>query len=256
MNEQPPTKQPKRDLESRSLEVSLARLSEIERDHLALFKAMGEVYGGAIYGMDFLVWGAMNRSKALIAGFRALVQARNLICAGALLRLELDTALRVFAAFLVEKPHDFALAILQGQHVRDLCDQSGKKLTDSYLVAKLEPEFPWIRRVYDRTSVYVHLSSVHIMSALTLSEGEGEQGRFEVKLSEVDKPLPESLYIEACDAFCAASDILLQHVRGWIFTKANPEVVANLKVQREAPRPENDAQPSAPADTGKAAPLS
>lgn len=97
---------------SKSLEESLARLEPLDDAHLELGKQMFNAFGGALYGMDLLAAGALNRSKAHIAGLRQLVEAKNLICAGALLRLQLDTALRFHAAFLVEQPHDFALAVL------------------------------------------------------------------------------------------------------------------------------------------------
>ena len=74
------------------------------------------------------------------------METRNLICAGALLRLQLDTALRFYAAFRVEKPHDFALAVLDGKRVRDLKDLDGQKMTDDYLVRKLGASFPGFHR--------------------------------------------------------------------------------------------------------------
>ena len=79
-------------------------LAELEAVHLRLGKEMFEAFGGAMYGMDLLAAGALNRSKAHIAGFSTLIKAKNLICSGALLRLQLDTAMRFFAAFLVERP--------------------------------------------------------------------------------------------------------------------------------------------------------
>ena len=48
---------------------------------------MLEASGGALYGMDLLAAGALNRSQPHIVGFRQLVEAKNLICGGALLRL-------------------------------------------------------------------------------------------------------------------------------------------------------------------------
>jgi hypothetical protein len=196
---------------------------------------MFEAFGGAFYGMDLLAAGALNRSKAHIAGFQQLVGAKNLICAGALLRLQLDTALRFYAAFLVEQPHDFALAVLGGARVRDLKDRDGKKMTDAYLVEKLGQEFDWVPRVYERTSGYVHLSSTHLLSAMAPTEGASDSDRaITIKIAAEDKPLPAWIYIEAVDAFRAATDILLRYVHGWVFTKANPELVQNWKRDRDA----------------------
>jgi len=214
---------------SNSLKDSFAHLADMDKAHLELGVEMSNAYGGALYGMDLLAFGALNRSKAHIAGFRTLIEAKNLICAGALLRLQLDTAMRFFAAFLVESPHDFALAVLDGKKVRDLRDRNNKALTDSYLVKKLGEEFQWVPSVYERTCGYIHLSSAHLMSAITPQYEEGESFQFKVKVSAEDKPLPASVYIEASDAFCATTEIFLSYIHGWVFTKANPQLVEKWK---------------------------
>lgn len=220
---------------SESLEASLKRLEPLDEAHLELGKQMFEAFGGALYGMDLLAAGALNRSKAHIAGFRQLVGAKNLICAGAVLRLQLDTALRFYASFLVGEPHDFALSVLGGKRVRDLKDRDGKRLTDAYLVERLGQEFEWVPRVYDRTSGYVHFSATHLMSAMSPSEGTSDSDRsITIKIAAEDKPLPAWLYIEAVDAFRASTDILLRYVHGWVFTKANPDLVQKWKHNRDA----------------------
>ena len=213
------------------LDESLARLADMDEAHLELGAQMFKAYGGAFYGMDLLAVGALNRSKAQIAGFRSLLQARNLICAGALLRLQLDTACRFYAAFLVEKPHEFALAVLGGEQVCRLKDRSGQRMTDRYLVNKLGEEYEWVPRVYERTSGYVHLSATHILSALSRPNKADDTFEIELKISAEDGPLPAALYVEAADAFVASTDILLRHVHGWAFTKANPDLVEKWKKQ-------------------------
>lgn len=220
---------------SESLEASLTRLKPLDQAHIELGGQMFEVFGGALYGMDLLAAGALNRSKAHIAGFRHLVEGKNLICAGVLLRLQLDTALRFHASFLVEQPHEFALAVLGGKRVRDLKDRDGRKMTDAYLVEKLGQEFEWVPRVYERTSGYVHFSATHLMSAMSLTEGTSDSDHsITIKITAEDKPLPAWLYIEAVDAFRAATEILLRYVHGWVFTKANPELVQKWKQDRAA----------------------
>jgi hypothetical protein len=222
---------------SESLEESLEELKALDQAHLDLGRQMFEAFGGAMYGMDLLAAGALNRSKAHMAGFRQLVEAKNLICAGALLRLQLDTALRFYAAFLVDKPHDFALAVLDGKRVRDLRDQDGNKMTDAYLVQKLGVEFSWVPRVYERTSGYVHLSATHLLSAMGPTEGIQEPDRsITIKIAAEDKPLPSWIYIEAVDAFRACTEIFLRYVHGWVFTKANPELVQKWKTERDTQR--------------------
>jgi hypothetical protein len=222
---------------SESLAVSLARLTDLDQVHLDLGKQMFEAYGGTLYGMDLLATGALNRSKAHIAGFRHLIEAKNLICAGALLRLQLDTALRFYAAFLVENPHEFALGILDGRRVRDQRDRDGNKMTDGYLVRRLGVEFSWVPRVYERTSGYVHLSAAHLLSAIgPVEASQGSDQSISLKITAEDRPLPDWIYVEAVDAFRASTEIFLRYVEGWVFTKANPELVNKWKIERNIQR--------------------
>jgi len=50
---------------SESVEASLLSLDRLDKAHLELGEQMFEAFGGAMYGMDLLAAGALNRSKAL-----------------------------------------------------------------------------------------------------------------------------------------------------------------------------------------------
>jgi hypothetical protein len=208
-----------------SLEDALKWLAELDETTLPRVKEMLEADGGKVFGLDFLALAAIKRSMALTAGFRSMLTARNLICAGALVRLELDTALRFFAAWLVQDPHQFALDVLGGKHIRKMKDRDGKFLTDRYLVEKLSEQYEWVATVYERTSGYVHLSSTHVMSMVSDATEVEDKRAVKVLVGVEDKPLPDWIYIEACDGFRACAEILLRYVEGWGLTKANPHLL-------------------------------
>lgn len=217
-----------------SIQPHLARLDPLDRKHIEIGLVMTEAYGGVIYGIDLLAYGALNRSKAHLVGFKELIRLRNMICAGAILRLQLDTALRFSAAWLVDDPHKFAIEVLGGSKIRNMRDRSGNKMTDAYLVSTLGKDFEWIPRVYERTSGYIHFSSVHIFSAISMKDQANRT--IELKISEIDKELPDEIYIEAIDAFEAVTGVLLKYVGGWSFTKANPESVMEMRAKLERER--------------------
>jgi hypothetical protein len=214
------------------LEKRFRKLAKLDSVHLSLFKQMAGAYGGAFYGMDLLAFGALNRSKAQIAGFKVLVRSKNLICAGAILRLQLDTALRFYASFLVAEPHKFALDVTAGKRIQDIKDMDGHKMRDAYLVKQLGKVYEWVPRVYERTSGYVHFSSVHIISAITRKPGDDSERKIEIKMSAKDKVLPPELYVEIVDTFIASTEILLTYVHGWVFSKSNPELLAETRQAR------------------------
>ncbi|MCX7016404.1 MAG: hypothetical protein NTW86_28245 [Candidatus Sumerlaeota bacterium] len=212
-----------------SLATALSAIEDLDKRILKVAEAMIGAHGGDMYGVDLLANAAMNRSLALSSGFRTLIAAQNLLCAGALLRLQIDTALRFSAAFLVEKPHEFAIAVLGGTPVNKLRDMSGKLLTDGYLRKRLAEVAPWVDRVYQRTSGFVHLSDVHYFA--TVDEVHNDR-RITFKIGAKDKRIPESHYAEAAEAFAESMRVLLQFLEGWVFTKDNPELVERMRHYR------------------------
>ena len=196
---------------------------------------MIQAYDGAYYPLDMFVTAVLNRSYAHISGFRLLIGEKNLVCAGPIMRLQLDTAMRFHAAHLVGDPHEFALAVLDGKRVRDIRDATGEPMTDRYLKDQLGELYEWVPRVYDKTSGYVHLSATHMMSAFRAKPNDSASsvGTLTGKISAVDAHLPDAIYVEAVDAFCAATSIILDFAEGWVFTKANPELAAEMRREHQ-----------------------
>ena len=201
------------------LERELKKLEKTEKQFLKTGLAIGKAYGGAFYGLDYLAFAVLKRSLALISGFCTLIRGKNFICAGAIVRLHLDSLLRFAATSMVEKPHDFATAVLKGQHIRKLQDKKGQFLTDQYLVSSLSAKNPWIARVYKATSGYVHLSSKHIFNAL---QRDHETGRGSVAISKEDEFIPDEAREEACLAMQAITNLILHYLDSWRQVKENP----------------------------------
>ena len=196
---------------------------------------MLEAYDHAMYQFDFLAIAAAKRSIALSAGFRTMVRDQNLICAGAILRLQLDTALRIFAGFIVDNPHDFAIAVIEGKRINKMKDQNGRPMTDRYLVTELArqyPEYQWIESTYKETSNYIHFSDTHFFSALDGVNHEG-QPEFRIAIGARDNDIPDDVYLNAIATFHKSTEILVRFIEGWIYTKDNPEKITAMKTQRD-----------------------
>ncbi len=211
----------------------LRELEELEGSLLDLAMKCMQAYDGAVYPMDLLANGASNRTLALCSGFRRMIGERNMICAGSLLRLQVDTALRFYAAYLVQDPHAFATEMLKGTRVDKLKDRDGKRLTDRYLAERLaeEESREWLVRVYEETSGYIHLSGKHLFS--TFNEVDDATRTVQIKVSAADGNLPQAIYVEAVDAFLAATRLFMRYLHGWGLTKQNPEEVARMRAERE-----------------------
>jgi hypothetical protein len=200
----------------------LGELKALEDSLLDLALSCMKAYGGALYPMDLLANGASNRTLAQSTGFRRMIEDRNMVCAGSLLRLQIDTALRFYAAFIVADPHAFAHEVLKGTRVDKLKDRDGKLLRDAYLVERLaEAEgLEWLARVYRETSGYIHLSSKHLFCSFTGVDAAARTMEMQVGASH--NHLPEAIYVEAVDAFLATTNLYMKYLHGWGGDEAEP----------------------------------
>lgn len=183
------------------------RLKRIERleDEL-IRKGAGIVGTGAdLSHADFFIFGALRRTLAQARGFRDLINARNFPCAAAILRLQLDTAMRVNALSIVEDADTACRAVLDGEQFNRLRDRDGNKLSDAHIRKKLAETHPWISPVYERTSDFVHLSGKHFEVSIARTDDETRMAYFQI--SGHDPYRPEETYFEAVDTFFEATKL-------------------------------------------------
>ena len=121
---------------------------------------------------DIFLVGVAKRTLALSEGFRTHIAARNFTCAAALLRLQVDTALRVYAACLVPNSERYAEAVFNGDEVHRMKNREGKRLTDSYLAKELSKHHPWVEDVYRDTCNFIHFTSRHIFTSVAKINNE------------------------------------------------------------------------------------
>jgi hypothetical protein len=116
-----------------------------------------------------------------------------------------------------------ASMVLKGVAIRKQKDSAGKLMTDQYLVERLSEKYPWVSSVYQNASGFIHLSEKHILSMI---ESCDENGSFSMRIGRLDQSIPPFLWQELVEAFLAITDILFEYVSGWVFTKNNPQLVA------------------------------
>lgn len=183
---------------------------------------MLEADGSKLFPLDLLAVAALNRSLSNSSAFTQLVRSENYLTAASLVRRQLDTFLRFFAAYQVSDPHEFAISVLAGTEVRKLKDRSGSFMTDRHLVESVAPEFPWVPSVYKATSGFIHLSDKHIYSTI---QSAAADGAFSMPIGSDPDRFPTGLWVEMIEGFIAATDALFRYLEGWSFTKANPHLV-------------------------------
>jgi hypothetical protein len=208
---------------SEPLPVSeLTALRALSGTHHQVAKALFTPTPRPIYHLDFVLVAALNRSLCLLKAFASLIDARNLVAAAPLLRLQIDTCLRLHACTLVADLDQFAAAILGGASVRDLRDRSGNKMADRYLLDSLAQHVPGLTEPYEHTNGYVHLSSKHIFNSLGVPEAARNfvpgmsDLPLNLKVSDDDHFVTTEAYREFILYFHRVTSLLLEMVRNLV----------------------------------------
>jgi len=202
------------------IKKALDKLDSSRKIHLEIANEMLKADQGNIFPLDLFLLGVIKRSLLMVKGFCDLVRLNNFTCAAPLVRLHLDNLLQVYAASIVENPHDFAMKKITGIQTNDLKDKNGNKMKDSYLAEQLSKEKKtfWVKKVYKETSKFIHFSNKHIFSIV---HKIGENRTVEFLIPSDTEIIPEQAQLEAINAMNAITENLFAYLYGWIMTKNN-----------------------------------
>lgn len=117
------------------------------------------IIGENLTKYDLFFCASLDRCLRLIDGMISMLKDRNLTCAGALLRLQMDNCLRTYAAFIAADKEKVIDCIISGNPIKNEKDNTGQKMTDGHLkdeISKIDSKFA---QVYDQASGFIHLSS-------------------------------------------------------------------------------------------------
>lgn len=143
-------------------------LAEIERLGDELMKQVVEsmTLEKDFTSSDMFLLGAVRRTLAQSKGFSQLISAKNFPCAASILRMQIDTAMRLHALYCMSERDSCCQAILGGQRLNTLKGADGQKMTDANLRKSLAEHYPWINSIYVATSDFIHLSGRHCYNSI------------------------------------------------------------------------------------------
>ncbi|MES3017493.1 MAG: hypothetical protein V4721_06935 [Bacteroidota bacterium] len=201
---------------AQSVIFHLEKLALYEKKFIRLSYAMIKS-GKGLYGLDYYISGIVSRVLSLLYGFDMLIKASNYVAAAHLVRPHLDNYLRLYAAWLSDKPHEFATAVWAGKPVNQLKDSNGVLMTDSHLKRKAVENHPWIKDVYDETSGFIHFSNKHIAIATSLSSSK--ERTLGTHLSKTDHKVSNHNRLEAIFCMIEISNSIAELIFGYVYTK-------------------------------------
>lgn len=185
---------------------------KILADHLAEMPSSGlHAIGGnnaPLFTIDLIIFGALKRTLSLGHGLLSMVEAKNMACARALLRMQIDTVSRLLAYTYVDDPDEVATKIIGGKKLSQFKSKDGKPLRDGYLIDRMTEKHSWVRRVYDSTSGDVHFSEKQFISSISSMSEDGSGARVSLSISQFDTNYPDSSWEEVVACFSELCVIL------------------------------------------------
>lgn len=173
------------------------RLEELVALRQNCVSISAKIIGETLFTEDLFFCASADRCIKLIDGIKIMLEERNLTCAGALLRLQMDNCMRTYAAFIAEDKNAVVNCVLDGAPIRHLKDKSGRKMTDGYLkeqITKLDSQF---ETVYNQASGFIHLSEKAFFQMVDKCENN-------IMGFQIGQQLPEKRnehILECADAF-------------------------------------------------------
>jgi hypothetical protein len=216
--------------EHASLADRIGRIERLETELTRKAAGLAEKQAAISYS-DMFVIGALRRTLAQSKGFRDLIAEKNFPCAAAILRMQIDTAMRVNALLLVEERDACCKAVLDGEKFNTLKDSAGNKLTDAHLRKKLAERYPWINPVYEQASDFVHLSGRHLFSSIHSTDDD--TGMVYLFIGGTDPPRADATYFEIVDTFFDVFKVIALMLLGYFGARAG------LLEKSEAETPES-----------------
>ena len=172
-----------------------------------------------IHPIDHVIATVLKRSVALTQAFLHLWDQGNEFAAMPLIRLQLDSVLRISAFRLVDDSMPLTLHMAEGEepfHKFEIKDENDKRigLRDSDLRAKLKDKYEYLDSIYEQTSGYVHLSRDHLLRVVEDWDKPDRKEDERLDFGNLDD-LPQWGEVhkrEALLLFCTATRYLLNEI--------------------------------------------
>jgi hypothetical protein len=155
-------------LESFSRSDAINMLAEMAEEHSRCYDRVVVRVHDPIHPIDHVIATVLKRSVALTQAFLHLWDQGNEFAAMPLIRLQLDSVLRISAFRFVDDSMPLTLHMAGGEepfHKFKIKDENDERiaLRDNDLRAKLKHKYEYLDSIYEQTSGYVHLSREHLL---------------------------------------------------------------------------------------------
>jgi hypothetical protein len=193
-----------------------ARLCEIEKVAGAL-SHLPNTYlgpqGTAIPDIEWFALAAIKKTASVSHAFCTLIRTKNTLSAAALVRLQLDTAMRIFGLTQIDDVEAAGIRLMNDESYRKLRSRDNELLSDGFLHRKLNDKYPGFTEAYKDASAYVHLSGLHIKTGLWSRPGTPT---LFFHLFGTDDTRPDESFADLVDSFDQATRLTAELITAFI----------------------------------------
>lgn len=137
---------------------------------------------------DLFLIALLNRTVNLNRGFVKLIRDNNYITAVPIIRINLDSLLRVYASGISEHDrNNFALAVISGEQIRKMKIRGTKTpMQDIHLVNSITKVIgmEWVKDIYDSGNSFVHFSDNIIFSSQRIVSVQERMMEFTIGMND------------------------------------------------------------------------
>ena len=199
-------------------------LVEIDNKSKAIINMAKKLYqiSPNVEVFDFFLIAALNRTVNISKAYTNLIRENNFIAAAPLVRINIDTLLRLYASIICEFDRNtFASKVMKGELIKKMKLRGTKiDLRDDTLYIELSKikGMEWVSEIYKAGSSFIHLEKSHIFSSLKIAD-ENER----TVLTSVgfhDSFIPESDKYGSTIWMNLIVDSIIQQAQLWMYEKA------------------------------------
>lgn len=171
---------------------------------------------------DFFLIASLNRTVNISKAYTSLIRDNNFIAAAPLIRINIDTLLRLYASIISEYDRNtFASKVIGGELINKMkLGDTKQKLSDFTLyteISKIE-NMEWVTRIYKAGNSFVHLEKSHVFSSMKVKD-ENER-LIDMSIGFHDSFVPESEKFGSAVWMNKTIDSIIQQAQIWMYEKA------------------------------------
>jgi hypothetical protein len=218
-----------------ALEAALGPYGDLVERHMTIGADLYAATNGNLFPCDGLAFAALDRSMNLTEGFSILLRNHGFICGVVLLRMQLDSVVRLYGVVTAPDPHGAAESLFGSVPLSTIKDRTGMLMTDRWLITRLTNKNPDFGVIYGQASGYVHFSERHVGHFLARSK-LADSGQRIFSIGNNDDHIPVENRVAVVNNFLKATEGLFQLISEWIDVRHHCGTTEELKNRFTAPR--------------------